>query len=394
MKRKRLITRRLWRPSLLSLLALLIIGALLSYRLGTLVPGLSRGEIAARIDSNSLHHILRNPFNAPYKLLVYTLIRLDHHGALALRSVAALYGVASLWLFYYILRRWQSGRIAVLGTLLFATSSWFLFTARMGTPQVLLFGLLFMVAAGLWLRRTHHRALALYICVAAIAVSLYVPGFVWFALAGIAWRRQVIRDELRHITWWRLTLGALLLLAWLAPLGYGILRQPNLLLTVAGLPSHVPSLRSLGHNALNIPLLLFFRAPPLDATTWVGRLPILDVFDSAMFALGVYAYARHWRLDRAGLLFGILLLGILLVTAGGPVSISILIPFVYLVVAGGITYMVYEWFSIFPLNPFARSVGVGLMFLAIVASSSFQLSRYFIAWPHSSATKAAFTRQT
>ena len=394
MKQIRLPKMWLWRPSLLAVVALVVVAGLLFFRLVTLVPGLSNAEIMARVDSSSLHHIINNPINAPYKLFVYGLIRLHHHGALALRGVAAFYGIVTLCLFFYILKRWQSGRVAILSTLLLGTSSWFLHTARTGTPDVLLFGLLIMVAAGLWLRSTHKRTLALYACVFAVAVSLYVPGFVWFALAGIVWRRKAITQELQHIAWPRRTVGIIFFLILLAPLGYALFHQPRLGLTVAGLPQQLPTIRSLIHNFLNIPMQLFVRGPVLNPTHWLGRLPILDVFDIAMFVLGVYAYARHWRLDRAGLLLGILVIGSLLITAGGPVTMTILVPFVYLVISGGLTYMMNEWFSIFPLNPIARSVGIGLMLLAILASSGYQLDRYFIAWPNDPATKAAFTRQT
>src|SRR5579864_2395726 len=129
-KRQGLLHLVRWRPPLLTLALFLVLTLLLLYRLGSLMPTLSQAEISARSASNSLHSILHNPVNAPYTLVVYVLIRLHHHGALALRSVTALYGLLSLGGFYYILRRWQSLRVALLGTLLFGTSAWFLHIAR------------------------------------------------------------------------------------------------------------------------------------------------------------------------------------------------------------------------------------------------------------------------
>ncbi len=298
----------------------------------------------------------------------------------------------TLGCFFFILRRWQNTRIAVLGTILFGLSSAFTQTARLGTPNVLLFGLVILAAAGLWLRSGQKRLPALAVGAGIVLLALYVPGLIWFVLAGVVWRRRVILEELKYLRWWTVGIGVLVIIGLALPLAVAGYKHPFILLTAAGLPQQLPSLHQLGSNLANSPLQIFIRSPLMPGF-WVGRTPILDVFASAMFALGVYAEIRYRRLDRARLLLGVLVLGTILITLGGPVTLTLLVPFVYLVVAAGVTYLLHEWFSVFPLNPIARSLGVTVLVLAIAASCAYQLDRSFIAWPHEPATRAAFNWQ-
>lgn len=376
-------------PTSLALLGLLVVAGLVFFRLHTLLPNLSDGELATRVSASSLHQIVSNPVNAPYTILVYLLLKLHYHGPLALRSVGALYGILTAGLFFYILRRWQNLLIALFGTTLFATSTWFLNIARAGTPEIMQFGLVALVAAGLWLRDGHHRRLAMYTSGLALALAIYVPGLVWFALLGLVWRRKVVFQELRYVQWWLIAIGAggLVLLA--GPLARAVYLQHSLALTLLGLPQKIPHLSSIGHNLTNIPRFLFVYGPNLPAQ-WLGHTAILDVFGIAMFALGIYAEIRFVQHDRARLLLGILVVGSILLGLGGPVTISLLMPFAYLIIAAGITYLLYEWFKVFPFNPVARGLGIGLIALAIAMSATYQLDRYFIAWAHSPMTHTEY----
>ncbi len=380
------------RPLSLAIFGLLLVGGLVFFRLHTLLPQLSGTEVSTRTAASNLRHIVNNPINAPYTLLVYLSLRFRQLGPFAPRAIGALYGIVILGLFFYILRRWQSVRIAILGTILFGTSSWFLHITRGGTPEVLQFGLLALVAAGLWLRDGRQRRLALFISVVVFAGALYIPGLVWFALLGILWRRQTVLTELRHIKWWMVAIGVLLCGGLVTPLGLAIAHHHQLALSVLGLPSRLPSLATIGHNLLNIPRFLFIHGPTLPAE-WLGRTAILNIFETVMFALGVYAEIRFVQLDRARLLLGILLVSTVLLALGGPVTISLLMPFIYLIIAAGVTYLLYEWFRVFPFNPVARSLGLGILVVAIVASAGYQLDRYFIAWAHSPATHAAYNQR-
>jgi uncharacterized membrane protein (DUF485 family) len=68
-----------------------------------------------------------------------------------------------------------------------------------------------------------------------------------------------------------------------------------------------------------------------------------------------------------------------------------LVPVVYLILTTGIAYMLHDWFKVFPNNPIARSVGIGVIAVAILLTSVYQTRSYFVAWRYSTETRQAFT---
>jgi hypothetical protein len=169
------------------------------------------------------------------------------------------------------------------------------------------------------------------------------------------------------------------------------MKQPSIAWSVAGLPSHFVGVSQIGHNLIRIPVRLFIRGP-LDPVQWLGRLPILDIFADAMLVLGAYSFWQHRKLYRSKLLFGGLIVSTALITVGGPVTITVLMPFIYILIAAGILYMLEAWQKVFPHNPVARSFGVGILVIAVALSCNFQLRSYFVAWQNSPTTKAVFNQ--
>jgi hypothetical protein len=377
-----------WQPMLLYGALLVIFGGLLWFRLGSLVGGYSPNELAALQASTSLHHIFEHPLNAPFTLLAHGLTHLGEHGLLLMRATATIFGLLTLSVFYWLVRHWHGERSAILGTIVFGCSAWFLHTARLGTPDVLLFGLLLLVACGVWLKHSDSW-LVLLVSFLVTASMLYVPGMVWFIALGVLWRWKTI-DHIfkRHL--WTVTAGALALLAALAPLGWAIYKSPELAKQLAGLPAGGwPMPLEMLKNLAEVPLNLFWRGPS-DPQHWLAQLPILATFSIVMFFLGAYLYARHWRLQRSKLLAVVLVGGTLLVSLGGPVSLSIIIPFVYIGVTGGIGLLLDRWYQVFPRNVIAQAVGMGLVSIAVVVACSYDLRRYLVAWPAVPATKHTF----
>ncbi len=80
---------------------------------------------------------------------------------------------------------------------------------------------------------------------------------------------------------------------------------------------------------------------------------------------------------------------VILIGLGQVATLGLLIPVLYIVMANGIAYMLQSWFTVFPRNPVARTLGVVLLTIVVVVSCSYQLQRYFIAWPAAEATKPA-----
>ena len=388
-KQLRLYWADTWRRSLIILVSILGVGSLFWFRLSSLTGGRSTQEVASNYHL-TFHGILANPVNAPYSLGLYVLQKLHHTGLLEVRSLSALAGLTALVFFYIVLRRWYTKRMALLGIILFGTSTWFLQTARFASPDVLLLVLPALLICGVWLRDTERRALATLLMVVMGSVLLYIPGLIWFVMACIIWQNGLLRREFKEIK--PIVLLAYILLGGLllTPLVWALVHTPSLIKPLLGLPSAWPGLRQAAQNLVSVPQYLFIRGPS-NPSLWLGHLPLLDIFSSAMFFLGLYAYYLRWRINQGRLLLGILVIGSLLVALGGSVSITVLLPFVYIVMTAGVALLLQQWLTVFPRNPLAKRAGMILVVTAVVAASFYQLNRYFVAWPHAPATKQAFS---
>ena len=379
-----------WLPAALYGAVLLAFGWLLWWQLGSLTHGYSAGEANAVQASRSLHDIFNHPINAPFTAVAHGLMSLlPYDDLVVMRLTATLFGMLALTAFYWLVRYWHGQKAAVFGSVLFGTSAWFLHTARLGTPDVVLFSLLALTACSVWLKHG-RQSLPVVLCLTLAAALLYVPGMIWFIIAGVVWQWKTI-DRVFKANLWMVTVGGFLLLAILAPLALAIYHDHSLAKVVVGLPAEgwPAPFATLKHIA-EIPLQIVARGP-LMPEHWLGRMAILDAFCIAMLFLGAYAYLKHVKLVRAQLLGVILVIGTVLAGLGGQVTTSIVVPFVYIMVAAGVGLLLERWYAVFPRNQIAQTVGIGLVSLAVLASSWYGYRHYFVAWPHAGATRAVYS---
>jgi len=391
MKRVRRLVITMWQPLLFYSLAAVVLLVLLGYQLGKLPTHASADEIQAISAAHSWRALLNNPLYAPHKLMVIILQKAGFKSLAALRAVSTVWALLILGLFFSTLRHWFTKRIAVIGTLLLASSTWFLIAARSATPEIMQGSLVALLAVGGWLRYSRARIVPLLCGVALTAVLCYIPGMIWFVLAAAIWQRRTLKTALNETPAATTVIAALLWFGMLTPLLYALVRSPRLLQTLVGLPLQLSAWSQLGRNVLNVPLALFVRAP-LNPAHWLGHLPLLDAFASAMFLLGLYSFFYRRQLDRAKVLTGMGVMVTLLIALGGGITLTMLLPAVYILVAAGVNLMLQQWLTVFPRNPLARSLGTLLLVLAVFASGFYQLNRYFQAWQHAPATKQAYNR--
>ncbi|HSW65750.1 MAG TPA: glycosyltransferase family 39 protein [Bacillota bacterium] len=381
-------TKAQWQPLALYGLLVIAFGWLLWWQLGTLTGGYSGNEAQSIQASSSLKYIFHHPLNAPHTLLVNGLLHINQHNLIITRLTSVIFGLLTLSIFYWLVRYWHGQRSAFFGTLLFGTSAWFLHTARLGTPDVLLFMLLALTACAIWLKQK-PGPWPLFISFVLAAGLLYVPGMIWFIGAGILWRWKSI-DKIFNKQLWMVSLGALILLATLTPLGWAIFKSPDLAKQIAGLPATGwPDPWASARALLQVPVHIFFRGP-FTPEHWLARIPLLDAFATAMFGLGGYLYLKHFGLARTKVLIAVLVLGAVLVALGGGVSLTVIVPFLFIMVAAGVGFMLDRWWTVFPRNIIAQSVGAGLICIAVLASCWYALRHYYVAWPNASTTRAIF----
>lgn len=354
----------------------------LAYRLASLAPRLSPTEQTSISLTRHLPSLLAGSAPIPLRLLEWASLRLPVLGDVLLaRLPSVLIGVVSLIILAYILQRWYARRSMIFGLLLIASSAWFLHVSRFAGLEIEYFAATpALLAAHLLLHDHEDNKLIWFVWLIINALLLFVPGMFWFIILSAAWQWRAIFHALRGLNTWQYGVSALLPLAAFGWLAYDVVTHRNLLLPMLGLPTSLNALRGLPQSLLHT-LGLFVYAGPHHPELWLGQLPLLDAFIIAAFAAGAFFYARHPFAARSQLLASYLLLSIVLISLGS-VSISIIMPLIYLVAVAGIAYILHFWLRIFPRNPLARAFGIGLVTLLVALSCYYNLTQYFVAWPH------------
>jgi len=276
---------------------------------------------------------------------------------------------------------------------LFITSSWLLHTTHLATPLILLvFGPLLAIAAlTLFLRTKNHHSLAFFLLAAALAITAYIPYLPWIVMIAFVVILFFERKLISGLKTWQIITAATIYSLILLPLFTSLIRYPGQLHELLGIPKVLPTLEVYFHSFLYTMSMIAFRSAPFPELH-LGRLPMLDIFSAAMFALGLYYFATRIKSRRSIILFASMICMLLLVPLAPlyQLSATILLSFVYLCVVSGIVELLNQWFSYFPRNPWARNFGVAMIVVAIGFASFYHLERYFIAWPNTPETKTVY----
>lgn len=366
----------------------LILAGVLVWRLGSLLPGYSRHEVATYQASENLRTIWAHPFNAPYHILVRVLDFAFPHNYIAVHLASVFVGWLTLLLFCILVYRWYGTRTAIISTLIFGTSSWFLHTSRLGSPTVCFLAVVALVGCGVWLRE-HKAGLAVILGLFLATALLYTPGMAWFIAIGLLWQWKYVDKAFKqHLGF--VTLGAVVFIAGLLPLGWKMYQTPSLIKTWLCLPANWNQPLHFIHNLIDIPLAIFVRGQT-NPETWLGRMPLLSVFSIIAFILGSYVFYRQFKLARAKLFVGLAILGsVVIALSDGKIPLTALVPFVYVIVGVGASYLMGLWLDVFPRNPIARALGMSLFALVIGLACIYNMRSYFVAWPQASVTRAVF----
>ncbi len=373
----------------------IVLSLLLWFRLGDQTFGnAAQIEVSSRQAALNWHTILANPLNAPYAIVQRLVLMTGHDGIVAMRAVSTLFAIATIGLFYLVARQWHNIRVAILATWLFISSAWFLHSARLATPEIIwLTGILGLVLLFSPRRERKHNWIALPTLLASLSVLLYIPGMVWLVILSLVLRRDNLRTYWRSTPQTLLRTASILLgLGLLIPLVRALVLTPKLLLPWLGFTDPIATPLVMLKHFLTVPKQLFINGP-FDPVHWLGRVPLLSVFEIVMFLLGTYFYVRHIRSARSQFIIILSVAAWILIGVGGLVSLSLIVPTIYLVLTMGIAYMLHEWFKVFPNNPIARSFGVMVVATAILLTSVYQTRSYFVAWRYSPDTATVFTEK-
>lgn len=383
LKKYRLKFHKLSPAQYVQLAGLVAIAALLLFRLSSLTHGLSQNELFAAQTTLGWHGIYQHPFYLSLEVIRSVLFTLfTHHGVAVIRLANVAVGALSIVAFARLLQLWYGGRTAFFGSILFASSAWTLHVSRLASNDVLYLSaipLLFVVQH--WLRKPTNR-LQTHASLLIWGSLLYVPGLVWLiALQVWLQRKDVLAGFKRQQKLSQRLTYALCVLVWLPLLLIHVSRSLSNFSLWLGLPNQWVGFTELTKQMLSVPVHLFIHGPK-QPELWLGRAALLDIFSLVLCIIGIYFYTTHFKAGRSRWLLSFLALSILLVGLGGPVPLSLIVPLLYVFTACGFGYLAHDWLKVFPSNPLARGIGIGLLALAVMASSTYNLRAYFVAWPH------------
>jgi len=387
------ILEQAWLPFAVWLAAIAGMSALLLPRIGSIPASNTVFEQPGFLKVLASDQIVENILFAPHKVLQFALVHFHHDSILSMRLVSVLFAMLAISTFFLLMCNWTSRRVALLGTLLFASSSWMLHKARWAEPDVMyLYAIPFLLLAGLYLKQRKFDVL-LPLTTLLAALCLYLPGLWIFVFMGTiyvlpelrqAWKRQYLK--------WRILWLASFVLPVL-PLIYSLTTHPSQLRDWLGLPE--ASLLSASYvleRFSEIPRQLLLTGPE-ESIQWLHGTPVLDIASLALVILGAYyCFRERHNPMRNRLLIGIVTICIVFISLGGSVSLSILMPVIYIFATLGLGLLLQQWFHVFPRNPVARSVGLGLACLLVLAAITYQTTRYYIAWPKAETTKQIFNQ--
>ena len=353
----------------------------LFWRLGGLLPGLGLTEADYLSSFASWRDVLDQPLYWPHKLVTLLVERWAGFSEYGFRSVSAGFALLGLCAFFGMVRSRFRARIAIVAVGLVATSSWWLGYARQARPEILMPVMAFLL---MYLARkvyeSHGRGW-LWALTTVVAVSLYVPLLPYVVMVGFFVMRGIIKrvlTEYSPLVRWGAVVWLILLTL---PLLAGLVRHPDMSLTLMGWPQDWPGLLSIATNFTNNLAELFWQAGSADWSHRVGQLPLLDLFTAIMLALGLYHLDQEVSRSLAHfVLYGLGALLVLTSLDGSASYDAIMIPFVYTLVAAGVVMLFSQWYEIFPRNPVARMTAFLPTLLLLASVMGYHHQRYFSAW--------------
>ena len=382
-----------WRYAIgYTLIGLLLAGLLVLSAM--FVPnGLSSQELTAVVRSESID--FSNPASLavthlPYYLLQHASLSIFGANEFAIKLPSLIIGFLSAVGLILLLRRWFRPNIAVMASLIAVTTGQFLFISQLGAPGILfVFWPVALLLLGTQVTRaTKYRFIWKILFAIVAAASLYSPLSIYSLIAVLITilLHPHLRAIVRKMSKVRLAFCALAALIVMAPLGYLIWLNPQLGLSLLGIPAQ-GSLDIMQNIQDQVAQYFFFAAP--SATTVMT--PVFGLGTMLLILLGLY---RLWRTRETSRSYLIIIWIVCLLPALllNPRFTSIVFLPAVLLLAAGLTSLISYWYRLFPLNPYARVAGLIPIAILVFTLIGTGIDRFAYGYHYSPNIASNFSR--
>lgn len=381
--------------------AIVLIGVFFRfYQLGSLPPGLhpdeaANGQDIFRMFSGDIRPLYAT--NGPRESLFFfaqgIFVWLLGNTVLALRLAPALFGTLAIIATYYWGKDWFGQRVGLLAAFFMAVNPWVVIISRDGfrasmTPlMVALVAYLggraiktkqmnYFIGAGIFLGLGAYTYTAYQLMIAAVfGLMVYIGLF----------RRHWLKGQSKNIA-----AAAIAFFIVLSPLAIYTVKNKDAAARAGGTSflnkslNHGKPLATLWDSTQKTLLQYNFRGDD-NARHNVPNQPLLNTFVGIMFILGILVALYsigHARYAAILFLAAAMMLPAALTAEGLPHGLRSIgsAPPVMILAAIGLSYFIGRWYAIFPINSFARNIGLSLVVLLLLATLMQGYFAYFRAW--------------
>ncbi len=347
-----------WRYAIGYLLATLAVGLVIA--IATLyVPGaLRQAEIDSALMSGSLSMSSMSPHmvvDLPYHIFQRLCFMMGGVSTLTIKLPSIILGLVTIIGVFVLIRTWFRRNVAVLTTILAATTTLFLFLIQDGTPAIMYSFLTIWIlfAATYVTRKKTFSTLWKVVTGVLMATALYTPLGIYLVLAIMTtiFFHPHIRHIVTHFARPRLIIAVLFGILSIVPLVYASIIDPSVALELIGMPT---SQLNMAANLKEVGLQLFGFAS--DSNGYLLR-PLFSLGLIMLMAVGVYKLLTYKYTARSyiTLTLGLLMVPLVLLN---PFHVTDIFPLAVLMIALGLATLINDWYKLFPRNPYARVGGL------------------------------------
>ncbi len=375
---------------LATILLLIYIGF---FRLSYLMPGIAKPELASSKLILGWHGIQNNPLNLIINIVRSIIYKFaTHKTAFDIRLPSVILGLSSMIGFYFLLKSYYGHKTAIIGSFLFDCTSLLLHLTRFGANGIeYVFSAVLILLINSFISKKELNKYIFSFLIFSLLIVSFNPGMVWLIVLGfiINFREYLVNiKKLKNFSGFLVFILSILMP--LALLIWYVIKSPLNIFSYLSIPVHNwNTFNYLKDIVLTLKDIFVFNSP--NPALWLGQSPVLDILALLSLIIGSAYLLRHFKSSRVKLIYASILLSILLIALNrNSITIGLVLPFLYIIITVGITYLLQAWYKVFPFNPVARFIGLSLIILIVFLSCLYNLRSYFVAWAYNPTSRSAF----
>lgn len=363
------------------------------FRLAYLMPGIAKPELATSKLILGWHGILNDPLNLIINIIRSVIYKLViHKTAFYIRLPSVLIGISSMIGFYFLLKSYYGHKTAIIGSFLFDCTALLLHLTRFASNGIeYVFSAVFILLINSYISKKDLNKYIFSILIFSLLIISFNPGMIWLVILGIIinFKEYLLNiKKLKNINGIIAIIISLVVPVYL--LVWYSIKNPLNILNFLAIPYHNWNIVNFLKNIV-VTLKNIFVFNNADPALWLGRSSILDILALISLIIGSYYLLKHYKSSRVRLIYLGLIISILVIALNqDTISIGLVLPFLYIIITVGITYLLQTWYKVFPFNPVARFIGLSLIILIVFLSCLYNLRSYFVAWAYNPTARSAF----